>query len=224
MAPKRVRACNLLDELATASGSFRVKDQMMLKVQRDIDHANVTNNITILSVLHQEYPCRIGTCSSPMELTCSELIASEVLPSGVVKPLLYPGAIGRAIINNKLIPKYKNLLDAYNLNNLKQAPSTTDLQYLEVLAGSYLAVAGAILGYFQSRRLGLFGMLLLIWGLSSEPRISKGHGELKGHKIDICIYYPTMTIVFLSAFLSIRAAVKKTASCFKWTFLKSKYK
>ncbi|PWA64209.1 hypothetical protein CTI12_AA346070 [Artemisia annua] len=204
MAPKRVRACNLLDELATASGSFRVKDQMMLKVQRDIDHANVTNNITILSVLHQEYPCRIGTCSSPMELTCSELIASEVLLSGVVKPLLYP--------------------DAYNLNNLKEAPSTTDLQYLEVLAGSYLAVAGAILGYFQSRRLGLFGMLLLIWGLSSEPRISKGHGELKGHKIDICIYYPTMTIVFLSAFLSIRAAVKKIASCFKWTFLKSKYK
>ncbi|PWA75833.1 hypothetical protein CTI12_AA239480 [Artemisia annua] len=170
------------------------------------------------------YPCRIGTCSSPMELTCSELIASEVLPSGVVKPLLYPGAIGRAIINNKRIPKYKNLLDAYNLNNLKQAPSTTDLQYLEVLAGSYLAVSGAILGYFQSRKLGLFGMLLLIWGLSSEPRISKGHGEFKGHKIDISIYYPTMTIVVLSAFLSIRAIVKKIVSCFKWTFLKSKYK
>ncbi|GJV57119.1 hypothetical protein Tco_1458124 [Tanacetum coccineum] len=159
-----------------------------------------------------------------MELTCSELIASEVLPSGVVKPLLYPGAIGRVTISSKHIPKYNNLLDAYNLKNLKRAPLTTDLRHLEVLAGSYLAVAGAIIGYFKSRRLGLFGMLLLLWGLYSEPRTPKGHGEFKGHKIDISIYYPTMTVAVLSAFLSIRTDVKKIVYCFKWTFSKSKYK
>ncbi|GJS29838.1 hypothetical protein Tco_0490458 [Tanacetum coccineum] len=159
-----------------------------------------------------------------MELTCSELIASEVLPSGVVKPLLYPGAIGRVTISSKHIPKYNNLLDAYNLKNLKRAPLTTDLRHLEVLAGSYLAVAGAIIGYFKSRRLGLFGMLLLLWGLYSEPRTPKGHGEFKGHKIDISIYYPTMTVAVLSAFLSIRTDVKKIVYCFKWTFSKPKYK
>nr|XP_043626570.1 uncharacterized protein LOC122598030 [Erigeron canadensis] len=164
------------------------------------------------------FPCRIGTCMSPMELTSSQLVASEVIPAGVVKALLYPGAIGKAIFNNKPIPKYKNILDTYKLRNVQQGPSSYDLQHIEVLAGSYLAVAGAIIGLFRSRRLGLFGMLMLIWGLSREPRFSKGH------KVSVSVYYPTMSIAVLSAFLSIRDDVKKIASCFKWTFSKPKYK
>lgn len=155
---------------------------------------------------------------TPLELTSSQLIASEVIPSGVVKILLYPGAIGKAVFNNKPIPKYNNVLDSYKLKNVKRVPSTTDLQHLEVLAGSYLAVAGAIIGLFRSRRLGLFGMLLLMWGLSKEPRL------LKGHKTAVSVYYPMMSIAVLSAFLSIRDDVKKIVSCFKWTFSKSKYK
>ena len=39
MAPKRVRACNLLDELTTSSGSFRLKDQILVKLERDIHNA-----------------------------------------------------------------------------------------------------------------------------------------------------------------------------------------
>ncbi|KVH93011.1 uncharacterized protein LOC112516356 [Cynara cardunculus var. scolymus] len=167
------------------------------------------------------FPCRIGTCRTPMELTSSQLIATEVVPSGVVKALLYPGAIGKSILN-KPIPKYNKLLDAYKLKSLRRIPSTTDLQYIEVLAGSYLAVAGSIIGLFRSRRLGLFGMLLLCWGLSKEPY---GHAaEYKAHRNAISVYYPTMSIAVLSAFLSIRDDVKKIVSCFRWTFSKSKYK
>ena len=39
MAPKRVRACNLLDEFKTASVSFRLKDQILVKLERDIHNA-----------------------------------------------------------------------------------------------------------------------------------------------------------------------------------------
>ncbi|KAL8189284.1 hypothetical protein R6Q57_028850 [Mikania cordata] len=170
------------------------------------------------------FPCRIGTCKTPMELTSSQLIASEEFPSGIVKALLYPGAIGKAIYNHKPIPKYNKLLDAYNMRNLKRSSMTTDLQHLEVLSGSYLAVAGAIIGLVKSRRLGLFGMILLIWGLSKEPPLSKGHPSFKYHKNAISIYYPTMSIVVLSAFLSIKDDVKKIIYCFKWTFSKYKYK
>ncbi|KAI7727396.1 hypothetical protein M8C21_009502 [Ambrosia artemisiifolia] len=170
------------------------------------------------------FPCRIGTCTSPMELTSSHWIASEVIPSGVVKALLYPGAVGKAIFNNKPIPKYSKTLEAYNMNNLKRYSLTTDLQHIEVLAGSYLAVAGAIIGLVKSRRLGLFGLLLLIWGLSKDPRLSKGHLSSKYYKNAISIYYPTMSIAVLSAFLSIKDDVKKIISCFKWTFVKSKYR
>ncbi|XP_071715090.1 uncharacterized protein [Rutidosis leptorrhynchoides] len=164
------------------------------------------------------FPCRIGTCMTPLELTSSQLIASQVIPSGVVKVLLYPGAVGKAVFNDKPIPKYNNVLDAYKAKHIKGPPSTTDLQHLEVLAGSYLAVAGAIIGLFQSRRLGLFGMLMLLWGLSKEPRF------LNGHKNVVSVYYPTMSIAVLCAFLSIRDDVKKIVSGFMWTFSKSKYK
>ncbi|XP_076923741.1 uncharacterized protein LOC143585960 [Bidens hawaiensis] len=170
------------------------------------------------------FPCRIGKCTTPMELTSSQLIASEVIPSGVVKALLYPGAVGKAIINRKPIPKYNKLLETYDMKDLKRYPITTDLQHIEVLAGSYLAVAGAIIGLVKSRRLGLFGMLLLIWGLYKDPRSSKGHPSFKYYKNAISICYPTMSIAVLSAFLSIKDDVKKIVSCFKWTFLKSKYK
>lgn len=161
---------------------------------------------------------------TPMELTSSHLLASEVIPSGVVTAVLYPGAIAKALFNDKPIPKYNALLDSYKLKNLKQNPSVTDLQHIEVLAGSYLAIAGAMIGLYRSRRLGFFGMILLIWGLSKEPHFNKRHEVFKNYKNAISVYYPTMSITVVSAFLSIRNDVRKIVSCFKWSFSKSKYK
>ncbi|KAL4589122.1 hypothetical protein LXL04_002024 [Taraxacum kok-saghyz] len=170
------------------------------------------------------FPCRIGTCMTPMELTSSQLLASEVIPSWVVTAVLYPGAIAKALFKDKPIPKYSDVLDTYKLKNVKGVPSLTDLQHIEVLVGSYLAIAGAMIGLYRSRRLGFFGMLLLIWGLSKEPLFYKRHEGLKNYKSAISVYYPTMSITVLCAFLSIRNDVIKIVSCFKWTFSKSKYK
>ncbi|KAD2393932.1 hypothetical protein R6Q59_012962 [Mikania micrantha] len=170
------------------------------------------------------FPCRIGTCLTPMEVTSSQLIASEVIPSWVVKVLLFPGAIGKVILSRQPIHNYNNLLEAYNLRNLKQATSTNDLQHIEVLAGSYLAVAGAMIGLVKSRRLGFFGMLLLIWGLFKESHLSEGQSSFKHNKNAINIYHPTMSIAVISAFLSIREDVKLMVSCFKVTSSEPKHK
>lgn len=88
-------------------------------------------NLALFNFLYR-VPCRTGICTTPIELTSSQLIASEIFPAVVVKTLLYPGAIANAIIKNTSIPSYNNLLNDYNLINVKEAPVTTDLQYLEV--------------------------------------------------------------------------------------------
>lgn len=72
-------------------------------------------------------------CSTPIHVTSSQLIASEIFPVPVVKALLFPGAIANGIVRNMTIPHWDNLLDIYNLTSVKEAPAVTDLQRLEVL-------------------------------------------------------------------------------------------
>ncbi|KAH9714947.1 Tail fiber [Citrus sinensis] len=88
------------------------------------------------------------------------LIISEVFPEFVAKVLLYPGALASAIMKGKSIPSYSKLLRLYNFTNLTNFRKI-DLLRLEVLAGSYLSVAGALIG---ARRMSLIGTLLLLWG------------------------------------------------------------
>ncbi|GAV65997.1 hypothetical protein CFOL_v3_09508, partial [Cephalotus follicularis] len=151
-------------------------------------------------------PCRSGICTTPLEVTSSELIASELFPAFVVKALLYPGAIANAIFNYKSFPSYKDLIKLYNLTNVRKAPTTTDLQRLEVLAGSYLCVAGALLGLIKPGRMSLFGTLLVLWGLAREVIIKKPADSIFSKAIHI---YPTMLIAVVCAFLSIRRDVRK---------------
>ncbi|ESR40459.1 hypothetical protein CICLE_v10027228mg [Citrus x clementina] len=40
-------------------------------------------------------PCRSRKCTTPIEVTCFQLIISEVFPEFVAKVLLYPGALKR---------------------------------------------------------------------------------------------------------------------------------
>ena len=77
-------------------------------------------------------PCRSGMCTSPVQVTSSQLIASEIFPVPVVKAILYPGAIVNGLINNMTVPKWDNLLDLYNLTAAKEASALPDLQRLEV--------------------------------------------------------------------------------------------
>lgn len=71
-------------------------------------------------------------CRTPIEVTSSQLIASEVFPSPFVKALLYPGAIVHGLIKSTTFPRWSDLLDIYNLTAVKEASPVVDLQRLEV--------------------------------------------------------------------------------------------
>lgn len=78
------------------------------------------------------FPCRIGICETPMEVISSQLIASEVLPAVVVKAILYPGAVAKAIVKKTAIPSYSNLLSSGTFINMGKEPSIIDLKHMEV--------------------------------------------------------------------------------------------
>ncbi|XP_054784828.1 uncharacterized protein LOC129291484 [Prosopis cineraria] len=164
-------------------------------------------------------PCRIGICKTPVEVTSSQLIASDVFPPFIVKTLLYPGALAKGLYNNKTIPNFGNLLKLYKFNSRQTTP-TSDLHRLEVLAGSYLSVGGAIMGLIKPGRMGLFGILLVIWGLIRESiMFQSGLDEAKAAHIG-----PAMWVALVSAFLSIRKDVRKIIRTFKGSqTLKHKY-
>ena len=152
-------------------------------------------------------PCRRGICKTPLELTSSQLVASEVFPPFIVKTLNYPGALTKAILKQKTIPSYRNLLHNFNKRTIS---TVSELQRLEVLAGSYLCVGGAIMGLIKPGRMGLFGILLLIWGLIRELiMVKSGFSHAKGTQI-----YPTIFIALVSAFLSIRRDVRQIIRTF----------
>lgn len=71
-------------------------------------------------------------CSTPIHVTSSQLIASEVFPVPVVKALLFPGAIAKGLVTQRTIPSWNDLLDIYNLTSIKEASAVVDLQRLEV--------------------------------------------------------------------------------------------
>ncbi|XP_022641939.1 uncharacterized protein LOC106773029 isoform X2 [Vigna radiata var. radiata] len=165
--------------------------------------------IIIFQVPIFSVPCRIGICKTPMEVTSSQLIASEVFPRSIVKILFYPGAVAKAICNQKTIPSYKNLLNIHQFNT-RAMSAASDIQHLEVLAGSYLSVGGAITGLIKPGRMGLFGVLLLMWGVIRESIMgTSGFAQTKGIHI-----YPAMYIVLISAFFSIRKDVRKLIRTF----------
>uniref|UniRef100_M0ZIX3 Uncharacterized protein n=1 Tax=Solanum tuberosum TaxID=4113 RepID=M0ZIX3_SOLTU len=148
----------------------------------------------------KRFPCRIGTCTTPIEVSLSLLYANGVVPGGMVKALIYPGAVAKAIYKNNAIPSYGKLLEAYKFTNMKESYITHDLQNLEVIVGSYLSVAGALLGLMKSGRFSLIGILLITWGLDNQVLFRNSASV---------VIYPTMLIVLLSAFFSIRADVTK---------------
>ncbi|XP_057418222.1 uncharacterized protein LOC130712405 [Lotus japonicus] len=161
--------------------------------------------IVIFQIPIFRVPCRMGICKTPLEVTSSQLIASEVFPLFIVKTLLYPGAFAKAICKQKSIPTYANLLKLHNFR-ARAMSATSDLQHLEVLAGSYLAVGGAIAGLIKPGRMSLFGILLLMWGLIMGK---------SGFSHDTGIHiYPAMYVVLLSAFFSIRRDVRKIIRSF----------
>ncbi|XP_059460532.1 uncharacterized protein LOC132189764 [Corylus avellana] len=162
--------------------------------------------LIILQIPLFRVPCRSGMCTTPLHVTSSQLIASEIFPVAVVKTLLYPGAAANSLVKNMTIPSWDNLLDIYNLTSVKEAPAVTDLQRLEVLAGSYFSVAGALVGLLRPGRMNMFGTLLVIWGLVKEGILGK---PVNTDPTKAVYVYPTMLIALITAFSSVKYDMKK---------------
>ncbi|KAL8497106.1 hypothetical protein ACS0TY_020691 [Phlomoides rotata] len=147
-------------------------------------------------------------CTTPVQVTSSQLISSEVFPLPVVKGLLYPGALVNGLINNMSLPSWDNLLNIYNLTNVKETSVETDVQRLEVLSGSYFCVAGSLVGLLKRGRMSMFGTLLVIWGLLKEGILGKPENTDPTKAVYV---YPTMLLALVTAFLSVKYDVKKVA-------------
>ncbi|XP_013661880.1 uncharacterized protein LOC106366766 [Brassica napus] len=145
-------------------------------------------------------------CMSPIHMTSSQLISSEIFPVPMIKALLYPGAIVNGLATNMTFPKWDNVLDLYNLTNVKDASAVSDLQRLEVLAGTYFSVAGAFVGLLKPGSMGMFGSLLLVWGLVKEGILKK----LMNTDPSSTVYVdPTMVIAMICALYMINYNLKK---------------
>lgn len=143
-----------------------------------------------------------------MEVTASQLIASDVFPVPVVKTLLYPGAVVNGLVSDMAVPRWGDVLKIYNLTDAKGASPVPDLQRLEVLAGSYFSVAGALIGIMKPGRMSMFGTLLIIWGLVKEGILGKPASTDPTKAVFV---YPTILIAVVCAFSSIRYDAKKIA-------------
>ncbi|KAJ9184010.1 hypothetical protein P3X46_007795 [Hevea brasiliensis] len=162
--------------------------------------------LIILQVPLFRVPCRSGMCSTPIHVTSSQLVASEIFPVPVVKALLYPGAIVNGLVRNMTVPRWDNVLSIYNLTSVKEAPAVVDLQRLEVLAGSYFSVAGALVGILKPGRMSMFGTLLVIWGLVKEGILGKPTNTDPAKAVYV---YPTMLLALICAFSSVKYDMKK---------------
>lgn len=94
--------------------------------------ALIEHNLKLIPFDLYRVTCRSGVCTTPLHVTSSQLIASEIFPVPLVKGLLYPGAALNGFIHNMTVPSWGDLLDLYNLTTVKEAPAVTDLQRLEV--------------------------------------------------------------------------------------------
>uniref|UniRef100_A0A0E0FN36 Uncharacterized protein n=1 Tax=Oryza nivara TaxID=4536 RepID=A0A0E0FN36_ORYNI len=163
--------------------------------------------LIILQIPLFRVPCRAGTCTTPIQVTSSQLVSNEIFPPSVVKALLFPGAIASNLTKSMTFPRWNDLFDIYNLTEAKTASAVIDLQRLEILAGSYFCAAGALVGVINPGRMTLFGTLLVIWGLVKEALFGKPVNSDPTQSVHV---YPTILIALICAFLSITYNVKKT--------------
>ncbi|XP_045800928.1 uncharacterized protein LOC123894878 [Trifolium pratense] len=175
--------------------------------------SSIAARIYFLLILFQvplfRVTCRSGVCTTPLHVTSSQLVASEVFPVPIIKGLLYPGAALNGLINNRTVPSWDSLFDLYNLTTIKEASAVTDLQRLEVLAGSYFSVAGALVGILKPGRMSIFGSLLVIWGLVKEGILGKPVNTDPARAVYV---YPTMVFAMICAFSSVKYDMKKVAA------------
>ncbi|KAH9297895.1 hypothetical protein KI387_029577, partial [Taxus chinensis] len=157
-------------------------------------------------------PCRSGMCTTPLEVTSSQIIASDIFPTVAVKALLYPGVFVHGLVTNLSLPSWEGLLELYNLTSTQIPSAEIDLQRLEVLAGSYFAVAGACVGLLKQGRMSMFGTLLIVWGLIKESLLGK---PANTDPEKAAYLYPTMLIALLCSIFAVKYDMNKVKSIAK---------
>ncbi|KAK4785783.1 hypothetical protein SAY86_002472 [Trapa natans] len=164
-------------------------------------------------------PCRIGSCESPLQVTSSQLIVSGLFPETILKVLLYPGAAADSVLKKKALPNSDDLLASYGSDYSMGFGTVMDLGRIEVLAGSYLMVVGALVNVIGPSRMSFFGSLIVTWGLICEVFSRKT--AFANHSKAIGIY-PTMMIAIVSAFCSMRKDVRRIVRICKKCLSKAK--
>ncbi|EOA34403.1 hypothetical protein CARUB_v10021931mg [Capsella rubella] len=154
--------------------------------------------------------CRNKRCETPLEVISSELIANELIPSSVVKTLLYPGAFAKSLLAGSKLPSFHHLFTSYGFDHMY--PSS-DIHHLEVFAGSCLCLLGALLNLFKPTRISFIATLLIYWGLLRDILLlDSAHDWLSAHRNSVRVY-PTLFLASLSAFLSMRSDLRKIIRC-----------
>lgn len=182
--------------------------------------------------------CRNKRCETPLEVISSELIASEVVPSSLVKTLLYPGAFAKSLLAGSKLPNHHHLFSSYGFDHMHPASFTTDIHHLEVcffhpsaynntcsptmsytinllqvFAGSCLCLLGALFNLFKPARISFIGTLLIYWGLIRDILLlDSAHDWITAQRNSVRVY-PTLFLLSLSAFLSMRSDVRKIIRC-----------
>ncbi|KAL8153371.1 hypothetical protein V2J09_011131, partial [Rumex salicifolius] len=160
--------------------------------------------------------CRCGICSSPIQLTSSQLTAYNILPTYVTKTLLHPGD---ALFKRTHFSKYHDgLLRKCEINGAKKKIINYDILQLEIMVGSYLCVCGAFLGLPKRGRVSLFGVLLLWWGLTKQVFYAT---TPNGGGSGVQIYPLPMLFALIMACLCVRRDVKRILRSFRARYRKS---
>lgn len=158
--------------------------------------------IILLQIPLFRVPCRFSACTSPLQITATQLVASKVFPPAAVKAILYPGACFQSFLVDFTLPQWSTLFQKYNLTDVAST-QVIELNRLEVLIGSYFAVAGSLAGLIKPGRMSLFGILLLVWGL-----IREGVFDRSGKQIPVYMS-PLMLFAVICAFLSVKYDTQK---------------
>ncbi|KAL3631813.1 hypothetical protein CASFOL_024797 [Castilleja foliolosa] len=104
------------------------------------------------------------------------------------------------------IPTPHQVFNSYKYN-MRGKSVNIDLKHLEVIVGSYLCVAGAVLGMVKRGRISLIGLSMIIWGVTRE--IITGSKNATQAK---CIY-PEMIFTLIAAFFSVTKDVRRLIGC-----------
>ncbi|CAM6095336.1 unnamed protein product [Calypogeia fissa] len=167
--------------------------------------------IVLLQVPFFRVPCRTGVCKTPLQVSVGQMAASDIVPEAVLKGFLYPGAIFRHLYQgDTLAPIWGNLLQEYNLTGDFEPASAAYKYRLEVVAGSYFAVGGAIVSLIRPGRMGMFGLLLIIWGLIKDGMFERA-GNVGKDPANLVHAEPTLFLALALALLSVRYDMKKVS-------------